>query len=110
MRAGYVAFVGDAAGTGSVWAYLQSQVFLGSEAFVADMKARIEDAGQDKEIPRRQWLPEAKSLTEVAAAAETRDEAIRTAHASGCYTLREIGEHFGLHYSRVSRIARTLGP
>lgn len=109
-RASYAAFVGDAAGTGSVWADLKSQVFLGSDAFVADMKERIEDAGQDKEIPRRQWLPEAKSLTEIAAAAETRDEAIRTAHASGRYTLSEIGEHFRLHYSRVSRIARKRGP
>ena len=39
-------------------------------------------------------------------AADDRDEAIRAAYASGAYTLKAIGEHFGLHYATVSRIAR----
>lgn len=34
----------------------------------------------------------------------TRDEAIANAYKSGAYGLKEIGDHFGLHYSRVSRI------
>jgi len=33
-----------------------------------------------------------------------RDEAILRAYASGGYSLKEIGIHFDLHYSRVSRI------
>ena len=35
-----------------------------------------------------------------------RDEAIFRAYASGGYCLQEIGDHFGLHYSRVSRIVK----
>jgi transposase len=35
-----------------------------------------------------------------------RDEAIFHAYASGGYSLKEIGDHFGLHYSRVSRILK----
>ncbi|WP_425507047.1 helix-turn-helix domain-containing protein [Teredinibacter haidensis] len=35
-----------------------------------------------------------------------RNTAISQAYASGGYSMKEIGEHFGLHYSRVSRILR----
>ena len=38
------------------------------------------------------------------AEAHQRDEAIGRAYASGGYSLKEIGDHFGLHYSRISRI------
>ena len=35
-----------------------------------------------------------------------RDRAIAEAYASGGYTMQEIGDYFGLHYSRVSKIVR----
>jgi REP element-mobilizing transposase RayT len=35
-----------------------------------------------------------------------RDEAMRLAYASGVYSLAEIGRHFGVHYSTVSRVCR----
>jgi DNA-directed RNA polymerase specialized sigma subunit len=44
-------------------------------------------------------------LAQIAEAHE-RDEAILRAYASGGYSLKEIGDHFGLHYSRVSRILK----
>lgn len=31
---------------------------------------------------------------------------IAAAYASGGYTMREIGDYFGLHYSRISKILR----
>ncbi|MBV7317637.1 helix-turn-helix domain containing protein, partial [Shewanella sp. NIFS-20-20] len=31
-------------------------------------------------------------------------EAIVNAYASGGYTQKQIGDHFGLHYSQISRI------
>ena len=33
-----------------------------------------------------------------------RDDAIRAAYSSGGFSMREVGEHFGLHYSVVSRV------
>ena len=36
--------------------------------------------------------------------ASHRNEAIVAAYMSGGYTLQQIGEHFSLHYSTVSRI------
>ncbi|NEV65393.1 addiction module toxin RelE, partial [Thiorhodococcus minor] len=34
------------------------------------------------------------------------DQAIAAAYASGGYTLKQIGDYFGLHYARISRIVR----
>jgi hypothetical protein len=57
-------------------------------------------------VPRAQRRPLAKPLPEYAALHSDRDEAIVAAYASGGYTLKQIGEYFDLHYSRVSRIVR----
>ncbi len=43
------------------------------------------------------------------AGAPDRDEAIRAAYATDGYSLRQIGDYFGLHYSLDSRIAREVG-
>ena len=34
----------------------------------------------------------------------SRNDAIKAAFNSGAYTLKEIGDHFYLHYSRISKI------
>jgi putative transposase len=49
-------------------------------------------------VPR--WLPEYDR------AHTDRKEAIKAAYASGGYTMKEIGDYFGLHRSRVSKIIR----
>ena len=46
----------------------------------------------------------AKPLKHYTARGGDRDKAIILAYESGGYGMKEIGEHFGLHYSRVSRI------
>ena len=47
----------------------------------------------------------AKPLAHYAArSGNNRDKAIAQAYDCGGYGMKEIGEHFGLHYSRVSRI------
>ena len=46
----------------------------------------------------------AKPLAHYAARSGNRDDAITLAYRSGGYGMKEIGEHFELHYSRVSRI------
>ena len=36
--------------------------------------------------------------------AKKRDEAILLSYASGGYSMKEIGDYYQIHYSRVSRI------
>jgi putative transposase len=80
----------------------RQQVFLGDDDFVERMAARAKTPS--REVPRQQRAQ--KSLAQHERAAGDRDSAIRAAYASGAYTLKAIGEHFGLHYATASRIAR----
>jgi len=50
--------------------------------------------------------PKPLALADYEMNAHNRDEAIYLAYMSGGYTLKDIGQHFGLYYSRVSRIFR----
>ncbi|MEW6038893.1 MAG: helix-turn-helix domain-containing protein, partial [Pseudomonadota bacterium] len=58
-----------------------------------------------REIPASQRRPLPQPLAQIAQNHE-RDVAIFLAYASGGYSLKEIGDHFGLHYSWVSRILK----
>jgi hypothetical protein len=103
----YRAFVAEGKNQPSPWGQLTNQVFLGSEHFVSALQARLE-AGKDlSEIPVRQRRVPAKPLA-VYAARNDRDAAIADAYASGGYSMKEIGDHFGLHYSYISRIIRRI--
>jgi len=71
---------------------------------VSEMNALI-DGGKDlSEIPSSQRRCIAASLEEYEEKNNSRNEAIAAAYASGGYTLKEIGDYFGLHYATVSRL------
>jgi putative transposase len=81
-------------------------VFLGDDAFVESMRAKIPVERDLREVPQARARPLAKPLTDYASRHPDRDRAIAAAYESGGYTLREIGDFFGLHYSRVSKIVQ----
>ena len=58
------------------------------------------------ELQRSMVRAEPKALLDYESASGDRNSAIIEAYRSGGYTLREIGDHFGLHYSTVSGIIR----
>ena len=100
----YRAFVSAGKNQPSPWAKLKNQIYLGTDKFVEKMQHKLE-AGQDlSEVPAAQRRPLTKPLEYYARKHTDRDEAIEQAYASGGYGMKEIGSHFGLHYSRVSRI------
>jgi|TARA_R110002050_G_scaffold55818_1_gene125548 REP-associated tyrosine transposase len=103
---GYKQFVSEGANQPSPWEELKNQVYLGSDAFVGQMVAKLDDTERLSEVPATQRHPVARSLEEFAQSSQDRNAAIRAAHASGGYSMREIADHFDLHYSRVSRIVR----
>ncbi len=87
------------------WKRLTNQVFLGSDEFVERHLAMLtEQEGDLTDIPKKQQRHSAKSLSEYERLNPTRDDAIQAAYSSGGYTLKSLGNYFGLHYSRVSRI------
>ena len=101
---GYRAFVAEGKNQPSPWEQLRSQVYLGSEAFVEKMQALV-DSGKDlREVPLKQRRAVPKPLSHFSKSERSRDEAIVAAYASGGYSMKEIGDYFGLHYSYVSKI------
>ena len=100
----YRRFVHEGIGCASPWTALHAHLFLGSETFVEEQLAgQSETLDTDPEYPRAQKRPVPPALESLEASLP-RDEAIRRAYASGGYTLKAIGDHFGLHFSQVSRI------
>jgi putative transposase len=74
---------------------------------VASLQCHLNADARLREIPAVQRRPLPKPLAEIAEEHE-RDEAILCAYASGGYSLKEIGDHFDLHYSHVSRIVKKV--
>jgi len=83
-----------------------NQVFLGGEKFVEDFVKVLDGGKALTEIPSSQHRRKPLSLEEYDAKGVTRDNSIALAYASGGYTQKEIGDYFGLHYTRISRIIK----
>lgn len=106
--AAYAVFVDAGMKAAGPWAELRNQIYLGDEHFVARHLSDLQDQERDLSeipLPQRRALP--RTLPEYAASYPDRDEALCQAYSGGGYSLKEIGDYFGLHYSRVSRIVAT---
>ena len=102
----YIKFVGEGRNRPSPWADLKNQVFLGSDEFVEAGMAKL-DNKEDLTIelhPLKRRMP--KPLKYYQQQNSTRDKAIVEAYQSGGYTMKEIGKHFGLGESMVSRLLK----
>jgi DNA-directed RNA polymerase specialized sigma24 family protein len=94
-----------------VWEHLRGGVILGDEAFVESVKPRLAASEPAKEIPVDQRLvarPSLRDLFEGTQSPEEKEETAYAAYAVHRYTLMEIGEHLGLHYSTVSKWVRRV--
>ncbi|MEH6625565.1 MAG: transposase [Motiliproteus sp.] len=90
----------------SPWSELKNQIYLGDQAFVDDMQCKISADASLSDVPAIQKRQVAKPLEHYVNTYPNRDTAIAMAYQSGGYSLKEVGDYFGLHYSRVSRIVR----
>lgn len=104
--AAYVDFVADGIGRSSPWKPVRHQLMLGSDGFVDALRGRVPAGVDPREVPQARRRPEPASLADLGGRFADGDCAIAAACASGGYTMKEIGEYFGLHYSRVSRVVR----
>ncbi len=108
----YRKFVRDGVHQRSPWENLQGQLLLGEEGFVERVRDLLEDKKRIKEIPRPQRYvgrPSLEKIFDEERAKAQRDTRIYAAHMSHGYTLKEIADHLGVHYTTVSKvIAQTL--
>jgi REP element-mobilizing transposase RayT len=103
------AFVDAGVSAASPWSALSQEIYLGDEAFIERIQARmLEDRRRDVEIPRAQRRQRTQSLAEIFVRADSISTGVLTAYRSGRFTMRQIADHLGIHYCTVSRmIART---
>jgi putative transposase len=101
----YARFVQDGVRATSPWKALKHQGILGDDTFVARFRAPDRLANLS-EISKTQRQPLADALA-VYRARYTRDAAMARAYLSGAYSMKEIGNFFGVHYMAVSRTVRS---
>ena len=104
----YATFVAEGVGQPGVWEGLRHQLFLGGERFVERHVGNVKANPPERlrEVPRAQRRALVKPLGYFEEAYPVRREAMARAFLGGVYTMREIAEHFGVHYSTVSRAVR----
>ncbi len=94
---------------GKPWGKVRGQIILGNDNFIREIKELLEEKKEAKEIPKRQRYTGRLSLAEVLSYPdignkEKRNAAICSAHFSYGYTLKDIADHLGIHYTTVSRV------
>lgn len=111
-RQTYAEFVQEGIGSGVIWDFLRGQVFLGDENFVRRVSEKLRDKKDIQEIPRIQRYVERPSLDELLGQkVHANKRAVRSGilEAYHCgYTMSEIAERLGVHYTTVSRALRAL--
>ena len=77
----------------SIWDDLKKQIYLVSDEFVDEMQdLSLKDQGLD-DIPRKQ-------------VSGVKRESMARAYLDGHYTLKEVGQAFGVHATTVSRVVK----
>lgn len=95
-----------------VWDQLQGGALLGTEGFVEQLRPLLQTATRSQEHVRAERLLGQPSLEQLFQDVEDdrslRDRRIFEACRLHGYTLFQIQEHLGLHYSTISRIAKRV--
>ncbi len=105
-RSRYIDFVREGIGLPPVWDDLRQQIYLGSDDFV-DKHQKLISRKQDlDDIPALQKRAMPKPISYYQKKYKNEKQAITQAFLSGGYTLKEIGDYYGKHYTTISRIVK----
>lgn len=93
----------------SPWEQVVGQVMLGGEEFIEKVQGHLAGAEGNSEIPRSQRVAGRPTLAEMFVDKHMinkaeRNEKIRRAHLAFGYSLKEIADYIGIHYTTVSRV------
>ncbi len=93
------------------WEKLKGQVILGSDMFIERVREFLGGKDQITEIPRLQRTAGRPSLEVLFPAGERltkreRNPTVLDAHVKYGYSLKEIAEHLGVHYTTVSKVVK----
>lgn len=106
-RKSYQIFIREGIGKNPFTKELAGKIILGTERFVEAMTQIIENKEEMKEVPRVQRYVGRPTLKDLFNTKDQTDKdalrlSMRVAYCHG-YTMKEIGDHLGIHYATVSR-------
>ncbi len=87
---------------------VQGQILLGSDEFIAKWKKQLA-SGKIMDKARKRKGKKVKPLADFGKRFKNTKTAMVKAYETGNYTLDQIGSHFGVHYSTVSRTVKKAG-
>jgi AraC-like DNA-binding protein len=90
----------DGATAGNDPLAVRNEIYFAGDDF---LRRHVGEREPIEEIPRAHWQPVTPTLDELFA---TVSDPIKTAYHKYGYTLRQIAEHLGCHYSTISRRLR----
>jgi len=106
----YQAFVLSGIKAESPLKAIKGQLFLGQENFIENIKHLMRGKEKLKEITREQRYIARPALNEIFKLKDkkSKDQVIYEAHLQYGYTLKDIAEYIGVHYSTVSRAIKRI--
>ncbi len=105
---GYQAFVLSGIKAESPLKAIKGQLFLGQENFTDEIKQLIRGKKNLKEITRKQRYVTRPFLNAIFKDKKSKDQAMYKAHLQYGYTLIDIAEYIGVHYTTVSRVIKKI--
>ncbi len=98
----------------SPWDNLDGQALLGSKEFVEQFTDLLQEKESIKEIPRHQRFATRPCIGEIFAEAGSQTKSIRNekiydAHVEYGYTLKDVSDFLGIHYTTVSKVIQKMG-
>ncbi|MDD1622053.1 MAG: transposase [Methylococcaceae bacterium] len=101
----YIDFVRAGVGLAPIWEDLRHQIYLGGDDFVRNLQTQISSTAADnREIPKSQRRSIARPINHYVENYADAKIGIKEAYKTGDYTMQQIAQAFGIHYSTVSRI------
>lgn len=106
----YKEFVNNGIEEESPWKKLQGQILLGDERFVnkfSNLLSKKRDIGEIPKTQRYAFRPPIEDIfKDRGITKDKRDEIIYNAFMNYGYTLKEISDYLGIHYTTVSKIIK----
>ena len=107
----YEEFVLAGMGKEAPWKDLRGRFILGKNSFAKKIKVYLEERKEVKEIPRIERFAIRKGLNEIFRGIREKKERntrIYTAHIEYGYSLKEIADWLGVHYSTISKAIKNM--
>lgn len=109
----YRPFVREGINKKSPWEKLQGQILLGEDSFIETFKDVLRNKETVKEIPRQQRYAGRPDLKEVftkkgSGGKHGRNQGVYDAHVTYGYSLKEIADYLGIHYTTVSKVIKEI--